>query len=489
MTYLRTLLLALILISAFPLSVGAATLGLTPSTTSVRAGDIVTIRLIANTQGTAINQGDGTLQFPTDMLEVVSVSKAGSIFSLWVEEPRYSNAAGTVQYDGGVPTPGYTGASGTIISITFRAKQSGTATLSLTDAALRANDGLGTDVLRSTGGSQITILAVAPVVVPTTPTPTVPQEDEEVTPPATGSAAILSLMSPTHSAEDRWYQNASPLMQWQNPAGASAVQTIVDTDETTVPSVTYTPAITERRIATLEDGIWYFNIRARVGGEWGPVSSYTLRIDTEAPEITNASFDYDGARQLLVISGVSATDTTAGIARYEIVVDGKEPITVSAEAFTGGTYSFPYNKAGVQSVTVRVIDGAGNSAETSGTVTVPTPLANQTLWNIGGISITFAWFIVLILLISLLSLIAAGTAWYKLYVLREGAKSRREKRDKLLHRSLRIYKEDLERHLRTLERAGSKRELTDAEAEINEDLKKNVDDLERYLAKEFKKFD
>jgi hypothetical protein len=144
---------------------------------------------------------------------------------------------------------------------------------------------------------------------------------------------------------------------------------------------------------------------------------------------------------------------------------------------------------GIHTLVLRAFDASGNHAETTGSINIPTPLANQTLWNIGGFNITFAWFIILILLISLLSLIAAATAWYKLYRLRAGAKDRTEKRDKLLHRSLRIYKEDLERHLRTLERAGAKRELTDEEADINEDLKKNVDDLERYLAKEFKKFD
>lgn len=469
----------------------AATLSVTPATTSVHAGDIVTIRLIANTQGTAINQGEGTLRFPTDMLDVISTSKSGSIFTLWVEEPAYSNSAGTMHFDGGVPTPGFNGSAGTILSVTFHAKKSGTATLTLSDAALRANDGLGTDVLNYAGGGQITIIEATPTPAPT-PTPSTPPTTG-TTPETTGTSGkdgvILNLTSTTHSDQQAWYQANNPLMNWQVPAGATAVQTILDADANAVPTVTYKPAITEKRVANLEDGTWYFNIRARIGSVWGPIASYALHIDTKAPELAKASFDYDAANQRIIISSISATDATSGIVHYEISVDGKEPVLINAEDAAGGTYAFGYMKAGIHTLTLRAFDAAGNHAETSGTINIPTPLANQTLWTIFGVNISFAWFIILILLISLLSLIAAATAWYKLYMLRAGAKDRVEKRDKLLHRSLRIYKEDLERHLRTLERAGAKRELTDVEADMNEDLKKNVDDLERYLAKEFKKFD
>jgi hypothetical protein len=478
---------------ALPGFAAAATLSVTPTATSVHAGDIVTVRLVANTQGTAINQGEGELHFPTDMLDVVSTSKAGSIFTLWVEEPSYSNIAGTMHFDGGVPTPGFNGSAGTVLSVTFHAKKSGTATLTLSDAALRANDGLGTDVLNYAGGGQITITESAPAPVPvTTPAPaTAPSTGTtpDTAPAQSKDGGILNLLSTTHSDQNTWYQTNNPLMSWQLPAGATAVQTILDADANAVPSVTYKPAITEKRIANLEDGIWYFNIRARIGTVWGPVSSYALHIDTKAPELAKATFDYDAASQRVVISGISATDQTSGIVRYEISIDGGEAATVSAEEVLGGTYAFSYAKAGIHTLVLRAFDASGNHAETTGSINIPTPLANQTLWNIGGFNITFAWFIILILLISLLSLIAAATAWYKLYRLRAGAKDRTEKRDKLLHRSLRIYKEDLERHLRTLERAGAKRELTDEEADINEDLKKNVDDLERYLAKEFKKFD
>lgn len=474
---------ALALAVTLPLSAVAATLSVAPSSASVHAGDIVTVRLVANTQGVAINQGEGTLRFPTDMLDVVSASKAGSIFTLWVEEPGYSNTAGTVHFDGGLPTPGYTGSAGTVLSVTFHAKKAGTATLTLTDTALRANDGLGTDVLTGSNGGVITIGETT--VTPPAPVPTPTGEPK----PSAGTGSITALASPTHSDQNAWYQNGNPLMTWQLPAGATAVETIVDQSASAVPSVEYKPAIVEKRITELADGVWYFNVRAKAGGAWGPTASYKLQIDSAAPEISEANFLYDASRQTLLVSNLSATDAGSGIDRFEYVIDAGKPVVVPATDIGNGSYSFNFAKGGVHSIVVSAIDRAGNHAETSGTFSLPVPLAEQTLWRIGNFSITFAWFILLILLISLLSLIAAATAWYKLYVIHNGAKSRIEKRDKLLHRSLRIYKEELERHLRTLERAGTKRDLTDEEADLNEDLRKNVDDLERYLSKEFKKYD
>jgi len=471
-----------------PLSALAASLNVSPGQASVRAGDIVTVRLVANTQGVAINQGEGTLRFPTDMLDVVGTSKSGSIFTLWVEEPGYSNTSGTVHFDGGVPTPGYTGSAGTVLSITFHAKKAGTATLTLTDTALRANDGMGTDVLSASNGGTITIAetAVTPAPTPTPSTPATPTPSTG----STGTGAISNLSSPTHSDPNAWYQNQNPLITWELPAGATAVQTIVDADENATPSVDYKPAIVEKRISNLDDGVRYFNVRARTASGWGPVAHFRLQIDSVAPDLaSDILLDYDAARQELLISGIHAEDTTSGISHYLLAVDGSEPVRIEAEEVVNGSYHFRYSKSGVHSIVLSAVDKAGNHTEAAGSFNIPTALANQTLFSIGSLNITLAWFIFLILLISLLSLAAAAAAWYKLFIVRTGAKSRIEKRDKLLHRSLRIYKEELERHLRTLERAGSRRELTDEEAELNEDLKKNVDDLERYLLKEFKKYD
>jgi hypothetical protein len=155
-------------------SAQAATMYFSPSSKTVNVGDIVKISVGVNTAGEAINNAEANISFPTEMLDVASINK-GSVFSLWVEEPSFSNGAGTVSFNGGVPTPGYNGSGGTMLSITFRAKKAGTASIYFASGAVRANDGIGTDVL--TGMGQAVLTLVEKTTTPETPDETKPPTD------------------------------------------------------------------------------------------------------------------------------------------------------------------------------------------------------------------------------------------------------------------------------------------------------------------------
>ena len=119
----------------------AATLYFSPSSGNFSVGNILTTSVLVNTQSQAINNSDAVINFPASLLEVVSVSKSGSVFSLWVEEPAFSNSAGTITFNGGLPTPGFNGTAGKIVNIVFRVKSAGSASLIFSSAAVRANDG------------------------------------------------------------------------------------------------------------------------------------------------------------------------------------------------------------------------------------------------------------------------------------------------------------------------------------------------------------
>lgn len=160
--------LVLLLIVFFPRFTLAATLFMSPSSSSVTTGNIFTVNVIVNTEGQSINTSDAVIQFPTDILQVVSVSKSSSIFSLWVEDPNFSNTTGQISFNGGIANPGYLGSYGQLISITFQAKKTGSASILFSDSSVRANDGLGTDVLSTKAGAKFTVTA------PVAPTPTKP---------------------------------------------------------------------------------------------------------------------------------------------------------------------------------------------------------------------------------------------------------------------------------------------------------------------------
>src|ERR1035437_172682 len=96
----------------FPYKTNAATLSVSPASSTVTVNNTFTAKIFVNTQGKYINNVEGIIQFPSDLLEVVSVSKSSSIFSLWVEEPSFSNSTGRITWNGGVISPGFNGENG-----------------------------------------------------------------------------------------------------------------------------------------------------------------------------------------------------------------------------------------------------------------------------------------------------------------------------------------------------------------------------------------
>src|SRR3989338_1928237 len=151
----------------------AATSYFSPSSGNFTIGNVFTVTVLVNTEGVAINNAEAVINFPKDLLELISVTKSGSIFSLWVEEPTFSNSAGTLSFNGGVPTPGFKGTAGKIISTTFRVKKAGSASLVFSSAAVRANDGYGTNVFSSGAQAQFNLISEERPPVPTlTPAPT-----------------------------------------------------------------------------------------------------------------------------------------------------------------------------------------------------------------------------------------------------------------------------------------------------------------------------
>ncbi len=145
-----------------PSVASAATLSVSPSSGSYAVGRTFSVSIGVSSVDQAMNAASGVLSFPANKLEVVSISKTGSIFSLWVQEPSFSNTAGTVSFAGIVLNPGFTGTYGRILSVSFRAKATGSATLSFSSTSVLANDGNGTNILTKTSGATFTIVAATP---------------------------------------------------------------------------------------------------------------------------------------------------------------------------------------------------------------------------------------------------------------------------------------------------------------------------------------
>ncbi len=344
----------------------AATLSLSPSSSNVNVGNIVSIRVVVNTEGVAVNNGEAIIQYPTDLLEVISISKSSSIFSLWVEEPTFSNGSGRISFNGGAANPGFNGTNGTAASITFRAKKAGTASVIFGDSAVRKNDGLGTNVLSSRNPATIVIGATAPA-----PTPEVA--------PSPSSLAKPVVTSNTHPDQGIWYKDNTASFNWKIPSGVTSLQAILNKTANATPSINYDSSVTQKTLSDLSDGVYYFHLRYINKDGMSPVAHYQVNIDATAPLAFIPTIrKYEGENLITL----DAEDATSGISYYTLKIDDGKTITVKKSELVDGEYKLPVVNAGTHEVTATAHDKAGNNVSgsvsfSSSNISIPTVSLNS----------------------------------------------------------------------------------------------------------------
>ena len=183
---------------ALPAAAHAATMEVSPEFTQVREGQNITLTIVTQSSE-SVNAVTATLSFPPDILSVTSIAKDNSAFTLWVQEPKFSNTSGTISFSGIVPDPGVSDRA-LVLVVNMRAKRAGTAVLRFNSAAVLANDGQGTNILTGTVPATITATpAPAPAVKPAPADSVAPSEQEE-------PAAIKPLFEPPVITQ---YQNVA----------------------------------------------------------------------------------------------------------------------------------------------------------------------------------------------------------------------------------------------------------------------------------------
>jgi len=461
-------------------SASAATLKINSNSAILSSGETATLNVVLNSEGIAVNNAEATITFPSELFDILSISKAGSIFSLWVEEPYFSNSSGVITLNGGVPTPGFNGSNGPVVSIVVRAKKNGQAEFVFSSAAVRANDGLGTDVLSNKQGKIITVADKEKPVV------------EEVPAPAP-SAVTLQITSPTHPNQDQWYKDIDPIFRWTVPSGVDAIQTTIDNSAGELPHVTYIPTIKEKSVKDLKDGIWYFKVRARKGGNWGPVSTYIARIDNTIPEKKDVAFSYDDNKKILNIKA-QITDETSGLDHYEIYINDILIKKVPSTEFIDGSYNLEFKTPGDNTIKLVAIDRAGNSVESLGdfhtTEMVSPELAEpatsdeRLLITIGSFTAPVIYIAILIIALVILLVLSAfyfGRHYNKLHR-KFKVRAALDKGDH--NKVLSLLKKRLEKHLEILQRTRHNRILSKEEKDIKVAIEGDLDEVDRALEEE-----
>lgn len=330
----------------------AASLYFSPSSGSYSIGQTFTTSVYVSSSDQSMNAASGIISFPKDKLEVISLSKDGSIFNLWVQEPSFSNISGTINFEGIVWNPGFIGHSGKIFNITFKTKTAGTATIILSSGSILANDGKGTNILSSLGSATFNISPkVTEPIAPVSETST-----EKI-----GAPLATKITSLTHSDPEKWYAISTAKFSWQVSEDIDANRISINKIPNAKPTVIYIPPISSKEITDLEEGIWYFHVQLENKYGWGDISHFRIQIDNTSPQPFTIRVDNQGdptnPRPLLYLG---AQDDLSGIEYYEIKIEQIHNLKVSANEVKNGYYKIPVTSPGKYSIIVRAIDYAGN---------------------------------------------------------------------------------------------------------------------------------
>lgn len=328
----------------------AASLYLSPNSGSYNLGQSFSVGVFVASSDEAMNAASGIISFPNDKLEVTSVSQSNSIVNFWVQQPAYSNSDGRVSFEGLVLNPGFTGASGRIATINFKAKGAGSAIVKFSSGSVLANDGQGTNILKSLGTFSFSI------EIADTGTTATEAESPVVT---SGTPLAPRIESTTHASSDAWYANKAPVFSWSITNDISATRILVGKMARANPTVVYSPAINSKSLDELEDGVWYFHVQLRNANGWGDITHYRFQIDTQQPDYFTIQpveeTDLTNPTRKLIFT---ASDALSGIKNYEIQIDNNEIQTWQDD----GTHSYetPVLNPGRHTLIIKALDQAGN---------------------------------------------------------------------------------------------------------------------------------
>ncbi len=342
----------LVLISGFLHEVkgAGASLYLSPSTGTYKVGSNFSVKVKVNSNNQTVNAAEATLSFNPAEISVVSISKNDSIFSIWTQEPAFSNSTGNIVFSGGTPTP-FTGTSGTLITITFKVKISGSTQISFSSGSVLAADGKGTNILSNMNGGVYTLKPK--IILPSVEE--IPSEEESLS-FTSGVPLAPKVFSPTHPNPNNWYSNNDPEFSWKVPQDVTAVKLLIGHLPRAIPTVFYSPPISEKKIENLKDGVWYFHIRFKNKYGWGAVLHRKVLIDTQPPKpfkIEIKEGEKTTTPQPTLV--FEATDEMCGIDYYEIIIDGKNSLRTDKSE-----YKIPPQDLGKHIIIVKAVDKAGN---------------------------------------------------------------------------------------------------------------------------------
>lgn len=337
---------------------GQATIGFSPTSKSVEQGASFNIDIVVNSNGESIDTVRAFLSFDPSLLQVENFS-LGSLYPNVSPGNIVDNQNGYLS-EGGFAKNGQISTSGEFGTITFKTKQAGEANLRIVSGSRLIS--IGEEKISDAGYGQATIniTAVEPEVEAVAETLPEVSQIEVPTDPGATEVSYLQVMSRTHPNQRTWSNDNNLELNWgvtgEPLYNVSNYLYDFDQDPDTDPTSEVDASVTQLSYEDVEDGVWYMHVKAEFeDGSQTKAVHFKVMVDTRAPgpvvPVLDQSVIEFGQTTYVRFGTI---DQTSGIAYYEVGID---------EVFTKGNSPFPLEDLGPgkHTITVRAVDGAGNS--------------------------------------------------------------------------------------------------------------------------------
>lgn len=292
------------------------------------------VNIIVDSGGEAVNAFAVHIKYDPKILAVIGINAGDSLCSHVITD-NIDAVNGYVHFECVLNSPGFSGKSGIVASMRVKGIRQGPALLSFEDdTQVLANDGLGTNVLRSTEGGTIYV-------------------DDSVL--LERPSDTLTIYSPSHPNMEEWYANRTISLLWL-PSNISQMDVYREESAGQVKIQELVRQASPFKYTVDQDGRYRFVVKHN-----NQESVYNVNVDTTPPEkISFQAAQAVVAKDDTVRFQLSASDAGSGLQKTAYIkIDNNIFYPFKGEVYV------PFNTVGKHTVTVRVYDRADNFTEKS----------------------------------------------------------------------------------------------------------------------------
>lgn len=290
--------------------------------------------------GEDINAAEASIEYDPSLIQVEDILMENSFcLPSFVLEKEIDNEKGLVNIVCGRPN-GFAEDTAVLAELLIQPIATGKLTLHFGPTTkVLANDGLGTNVLRTITDGTYQIIERKP------------KEDE------------IIIFSDTHPNEARWYNKNKISVNWSTTELPILYAYALDQKTNTIPDKSQTTSANNLSLKVKKDGIYYFHLRPLDAENNSSVFHLKIMVDTAPPDIPSIKVSATEVKLGEIVRFIFSTnkDNLSGLQKNYYVKLGKNDTFYPTlpQLFTS------FQEKGQQVITLRVFDNAGNYRDAS----------------------------------------------------------------------------------------------------------------------------